>query len=116
MEPFKNKLSDIKTKGKSGILSWINLENEFNVKRIFTLSNFNDLVEENKYRGLHKNTDFNEILILISGSINITLTKDKSYNYKLVKNEYVYIPKNYYLTIEILSKDTNYLVLADNKI
>lgn len=113
--PYKNTLKPIKTENKCGLLYWDNLFDSFNTKRIFYLSDCQNLNENNKTRGKHINYDCNEILVLLKGKIKIFISKDKKkYNYTCDSNDYVFLPKNYYLEIEILDKDTIYFVLCDN--
>lgn len=113
--PYKKTLSPIKTENKCGLLYWNNLFDNFNTKRIFYLSECDDINNDNSYRGKHVNNDCNELLVLLQGEINILLSKDDIiYNYKCSKNDYVYIPIGYYLEIEIKTKNTIYFVLCDN--
>lgn len=120
MLPYKRTLSPIKTENKCGLLYWDNLFDHFDTKRIFYLQDCDDLNEINNIRGKHVNKDCNEILVLLQGELIITLidmnneTHQETYKYKCQKNDYVLIPINYYLEIEILTKNTVYFVLCDN--
>ena len=120
-EPFKKSLSSIKTEGKPGSLSWTNLTEEFKVERVISLSNFTDLNESNKTRGQHANPDCNELLFILQGNIRVFLQeglkiniKKKEYYFTCKTNDYVMIPKNHYLEIEVMSKDAIYFVLCDS--
>ena len=126
-KPFKKSLSSIKTEGKPGSLSWANLTEEFKVKRVINLSNFTDLNESNKTRGQHANPDCNELLFILQGNIRVFLREDipsdpnknpfaysNEYHFTCKTNDYVMIPKNHYLEIEVMSKDAIYFVLCDS--
>lgn len=98
----------------------------FNTQRLFYIDNFeelNDFKNEylgidnniNKKRGFHANINFNELLIIIEGEIEIKLI-NKNLNEtikKLGKDEYINIPKMTWLEFEILKQNTLILVLAD---
>jgi len=115
-KPYKRSLSTIKTEGKPGQLHWNNLEKDFLCKRVLVLSDFSDLNQLNRTRGNHSNSDCNEILFVVKGGVDISLKKDQDHHlYSCKKNDYVMIPKNYFLKIKILSKDTICLVLCDSK-
>jgi dTDP-4-amino-4,6-dideoxygalactose transaminase len=106
------KLDSIETINKPGILHCINNLN-FNTKRLFYLDNFN--IEKNNKRGYHANINFDELIILLNGEINIILI-DKNLNkkeFKLNKNETCLIPKMNWLEYEILDKNSVILVLAN---
>jgi dTDP-4-dehydrorhamnose 3,5-epimerase-like enzyme len=124
--PYKKTLKPIKTENKCGLLYWDNLFDQFDTKRIFYLQDCDDLNETNNMRGKHINKDCNEILVLLQGELIITLIDMNdpdpdipmetraTYKYECNKNDYVHIPLNYYLEIEILTKNTVYFVLCDN--
>jgi len=123
--PYMKKLKPIKTENKCGLLYWDNLFDQFDTKRIFYLQDCDDLCKENSMRGKHVNKDCNEILVLLQGELIITLIdmtdptiqdpiNRTTYRYECHKNDYVYIPIDYYLEIEILNKNTVYFVLCDN--
>ena len=63
-------INSIKTINKPGILNCINNFN-FNLKRFFYFDNFNNDLE--KKRGLHVNINFNEVLLVIKGKVEIKL-------------------------------------------
>jgi dTDP-4-amino-4,6-dideoxygalactose transaminase len=124
-----NKFKTIKTIGKPGILHCLNDLN-FNTKRIFYLDNFeelNDFKNEyfdintkiiNKKRGFHANINFDELLFLIEGEIEIKLI-DKNLNElikKICKNEYIYISKMNWIEFEILKSNTIIVVLVDENL
>jgi mannose-6-phosphate isomerase-like protein (cupin superfamily) len=115
MIPYKKSLEPIQTTGKCGLLYWDNLFDQFPTKRIFYLSQCQDLDSTNDTRGKHVNHDCNEILVVLQGSIEVDLTvEEKTYRFECMPNEYVFIPIDHYLEIKILSKDTIYFVLADS--
>lgn len=110
---FKN----FNTINKSGILHCINNLN-FDTKRFFYIDTFENLLEndvsQNK-RGFHANLNFNEVIIVIEGSIKIILT-DKKLNkeIKIVnKNEIYYISKMKWIEYEILDNNTIIVCLVD---
>ena len=113
-------LQKIETINKPGILNYINNIN-FNIKRLFYIDNFKCL--DNNKRGFHANTNFNEILLVLQGTINIKLiSKDKDYsvslktteiNKKLSKNDIFYIPKENWIEYEILEQNSEIIVFVD---
>lgn len=121
-----NKLKSIKTSGKPITLHCLN-EMNFDTKRFFNLDNFNELNDFkneyfgldknliNKKRGLHANINFNEFIIILEGEIEIKLIDKNQFetNKKLVKNEYIYIPKMNWIKFEILSANIIIIVLVD---
>lgn len=112
-------LKEIKTKNKPGILHCINNLN-FDTKRFFYINNFNNsnnLLENNK-RGFHANTNFNELIIVLEGSVKITLTDKESNSEECIvnKDNVYYIPKLKWIEYEILDKDTVILCLVDKDI
>lgn len=122
----KKKIISIKTLNKPGILHCLN-EIEFITKRLFYIDNFNELNDfKNEYlginntlinnkRGLHANINFNELLIVIEGQIEIKLINQEKYIYNKIlnKNDYILIPKMYWIEFEIKNEHTIILVLAD---
>ena len=110
------KIKDIITEKKPGILHCINNLN-FETKRLFYINNFNNLNENNK-RGFHANLNFNELIIIIEGSIRVTLT-DKCSNTEtriVNKDTLYYIPKLKWIEYEILDNNTIMLCLVDKDI
>ncbi len=110
-----NKLTSFKTKNKPGTLHCLNDLN-FNTKRIFYIDNFEEkLLVNNNKRGLHANINFNEILIILEGEIQITLIDKNCYKIikNIKKNDYIFIPKMNWIEFSILNNDTIILVLAD---
>lgn len=112
--PYKISLDPVTTENKCGVLMWKNLINSFDTKRIFLVTNCGDLDKHNKFRGLHSNPEFNELIIMSSGQIHICLTyATNHYEYICDPGDCVFIPKKYYMTIEIKNKNTQYTVLCD---
>lgn len=124
-----NKFKSIKTNSKPGILHCLNNLN-FNTKRIFYLDNFDELNNfKNEYlnidtknvkkiRGLHANINFDELLFLTEGEIEIKLI-DKQLNEsvkKITKNEYIFIQKMNWIEFEILKQETVIVVLANENL
>ena len=66
-------------------------------------------------RGLHANTNFNEVLLVIQGKIKLKILSQDLFesNHILVKNDSILIPKMKWLEFEILDKDTIIMCLAD---
>lgn len=112
----KNKLKfkTIKT-SKPGYLNFTDLEIDFNIERIFTLTDFDDLSENNNKRGIHYNKNFDEIIIINEGRIEFEITNKKNYKiyFNLEKNDILYFPNNYWLCFTILDKKTNITVLCN---
>ena len=82
------------------------------MKRFFYIDQFNDLSLK---RGFHSNENCDEILFIIKGSINLKLInkKNESIEKKVIKDQYYFIKSNNWLEFEILEKDTNIIVLAN---
>ncbi len=103
------------TESKPGVLHCINNLN-FDTKRFFYINNFDNGIE-NTYnkRGLHANITFNELIIVIDGSIKIKLIdKNLKEEVKIVgKNNICYIPKMKWIEFDILESNTVILCLAD---
>jgi dTDP-4-amino-4,6-dideoxygalactose transaminase len=117
MENNLLKIKNIITENKPGVLNCINNLN-FETKRFFYINNFNNLLPENNKRGFHVNINFNELIIVIEGSIRITLT-DKYLNTEtsIVNNDSLYyIPKLKWIEYEILENNTIMLCLVDKEI
>jgi hypothetical protein len=106
------KLNTIVTNNKPGILNYVN-NLGFDCKRIFYIDSFKE--SEFDKRGNHAISNFNELLIIIQGSIQIEITNQN--NQKLInkigKNETFFIPKQSWVEYKILEPDTIILVLAD---
>jgi len=109
------KIKTIKTKNKPGLLNCIN-NISFDIKRIFYLNSFdlNDNLENNT-RGFHANKNFEELIIIQNGSIELTLINQKQEKIIKIlhKNDIYLIPKNYWLTYKILDNNSIILVLAN---
>ena len=117
MENNLLKIKNIITENKPGVLNCINNLN-FETKRFFYINNFNNLLPENNKRGFHVNINFNELIIVIEGSIRITLT-DKYLNTEtsiVNKDSLYYIPKLKWIEYEILENNTIMLCLVDKEI
>lgn len=115
-EKYKFNFNKIKT-SKPGFLNFIDLDIKFNVERIFTLTDFEDLNENNNKRGIHYNINFDELIIINEGKIEFEITnKDNMKIYfDLIKNDILYFPNNYWLSFTILDKITNITVLCNKK-
>ena len=106
------KIESINTLNKPGILNYIN-NIHFDVKRLFYINSFDNL--ENNKRGFHANINFDELLIVLEGTILIKLiNQDKNETIKkLNKDEIYFIPRKNWLEYEILDKNTIILVFAN---
>jgi len=106
------KLTDIVTNNKPGILHCIN-SISFDTKRLFYLDNFK--FSENNKRGFHANINFDELIVIISGSINIKLINInmKETIVNLTKNNVYLIPRMNWLEYEILEENSIILVLVN---
>ena len=115
----KNLLSieSIKTVNKPGILHYINNIN-FNTKRFFYLDDFSSMNNENNKRGFHANINFDELMFIVNGSVNVKLI-DKSLNIiekTISKNDIYFIPRMNWLEYEILDKDSIIIVFANENL
>jgi hypothetical protein len=87
---------------------------------MFYIDNCNDLT--NNKRGFHANINFNEILIVIKGSIKLKLIYKNKDNYLieinkfLNKNDIHYIHKLSWIEYEILELNTEIFVLVDKSL
>jgi dTDP-4-amino-4,6-dideoxygalactose transaminase len=111
------KIKDIITENKPGILHCIN-NLIFETKRFFYIDSFNNILSENNKRGFHANLNFNELIIVIEGSIKLTLI-DKELNKEITivnKNNIYYIPKLKWIEYEILNNETIILCLVDKNL
>jgi len=107
-------INSIKTDNKNGILHCIN-NIHFNIERYFYVNSFRDI---NVVRGLHANTNFNELITIIEGSIRIKLT-DKNSNIvekTLNVNDIYYVPKMNWIEYTILDINTVMLCFTDKNI
>jgi hypothetical protein len=116
-EDFSKKKYNFKVvkTNKPGLLNYIDLDLNFEVKRIFTLSNFEEINNNNNKRGLHYNINFDEIIIINNGKIELEIinkNNEKIY-FNLKKNDIFFFPRNYWLTFEILDITTNITVLSN---
>jgi len=107
-------LKETKTNNKIGILNHIN-NIQFNTKRIFYVTV--DKLEENRQknkRGFHVNNNFNELLFIIQGKVELTLkTKINTENKILNKNDIFLIKQNNWIEYEFLEDNTIIVVLCD---
>jgi len=110
-------IKNIITDNKVGVLHCINNLN-FETKRFFYINNFNNLSHENNKRGFHANVNFNELIVVIYGSIKITLIDKNSNSETCIvnKDSLYYVPKLKWIEYEILDKDTIILCLVDKNI
>lgn len=107
------KLESIETINKPGILHCIN-NLSFNTKRLFYLDNFNEITKSSK-RGFHANINFDELMIVLKGKINVKII-DKNLNVIetiLNKNDTTLVKRLNWLEYEILDKETIVIVLAN---
>jgi dTDP-4-amino-4,6-dideoxygalactose transaminase len=110
-------IKTIRVEDKNGDLHCMN-NFHFDVKRFFYVNNF-DLENKSPVRGLHANVTFNELMVILSGSVKVTLTEKDGITKKekLVKaNETCFIPKMRWIEYEILEANTVVLVFADQAI
>jgi len=110
------KIKDITTEKKPGTLHYIN-NLKFDTRRILYINNFNNL-SENNTRGFHANLNFNELILVMEGSVILTLIdKELKKDITIVnKDNLYYIPKLNWIEIEILDNNTTILCLADRNI
>ena len=113
----KYELTKIKT-SKPGILNYTDIYHDFKIERIFTITNFEDLNDNNNKRGLHYNINFDEIIIINKGEIDLEITnKDQQkITFNLKENDIFYFPRGYWLVFKILTSDTIMTVLCNNNI
>ncbi len=104
---------------KPGKLVCINNSDiNFNIKRVFYIYGFDNNIKNNN-RGYHGHANTTQILIMISGNVNIT-TKNINNNieslYILNKpTELLVIPPNNYIKMECFSENSILLVLCDTE-
>ena len=97
------KLNSIKTEGKPGLLTEINIEKicrensiDFKIYKCFFVNNLDDL---DNSRGNHSNINASEILVCLQGSFDIKLHDGKTEEIiKLKQNEAIFINKNIWIT------------------
>jgi hypothetical protein len=114
---FKNKLTS-KKNNKPGILNYTDFDYcEFEIKRFFILNNFSDLEISNNTRGNHYNKNFDEIIIVNSGEIELEIISKTNLKifFNLVENDFIYFPKNNWLNFKILDEKSILTILV-NKI
>jgi dTDP-4-amino-4,6-dideoxygalactose transaminase len=116
---IENNLLEIKkfiTENKTGSLYCINNIN-FAVKRFFYI-NFKENVIENQLlakRGFHANTNFNEFIVVLEGSIHVKLidTDLKEEECIVNANETFYIPSMKWVEYNPITQNTILLCLVD---
>lgn len=119
MKTYIDKLTTLNSPNKIGDLHCIN-NIEFTTKRFFYVDGF-EKEELPISRGNHAIINFNELLVLISGTIKLTLIhKDKGVLFDkkeiiLSKNDIYLIESNTWLTYEIQDNKTILLVLCDKE-
>lgn len=109
-------IKNIKTNEKPGILRYLN-NISFDTQRVFYIDSFNDLTRNNT-RGFHANINFNELLIVINGSVRMKLI-DKSQNsitHDLHKDSVYFISKMLWIEYEILEPNTIIFCMADKSL
>jgi hypothetical protein len=106
-------LTSISTPNKPGFLNFSDLPFDFTVKRFFTINNISDL--SNNKRGIHFNSNFDEILIVNNGNINLELINKNNTKiyFHLLKNNFIFISRNLWITYTINSLDTDITVLCN---
>lgn len=107
------RFNSVETSGKPGSLHYINSIN-FDTKRIFYIDSF----QTNGIRGNHSNNNFNELFMVLLGSVEISLTS--KYGNKdiiqLEKGQTYLIPKNNWIEYIINNTNTIICVLADKSL
>jgi len=100
---------------KPGYLNYTNISLNFQIERIFTLDNFNDLNNQNNKRGDHFNKNFDELIIINQGEIEFkVITKTNIHLYfNLNKNDIFYFPRNFWLSFKIINPETIITVLCN---
>jgi hypothetical protein len=90
-------------------------QKSFIIKRLFLLNNFYDLNENNNKRGLHANINFDEIIIVNEGYIDVKIIKKnkEEIEFRLNKNECLYFSRGYWLEFIIGNSSTSITVLAN---
>lgn len=113
----KYDLKKVKTL-KPGILNYTDIDQDFKVERIFTITNFDDLNDSNNKRGLHYNINFDEIFIINKGEIylEIIYKNKEKINFNLKENDIFFFPRGYWLEFTILDKETILTVLCNKKL
>ena len=115
-EPYLLNLN-IKQNEKPGFLIPIeDFELDMKIKRIFYIFGFTHNVDKNN-RGYHANESTKQVLINITGSVNI-VTKYAGNNLEKFfildkPNMALIVPPNNYIKMENFSKDAIFLVLCD---
>lgn len=114
MEKNLLKIKDIETTSKDGILHCVN-NLIFDTQRFFYIDSFKN---NNLVRGLHANVNFNELMIIINGTVNIKIT-DQNKNEEmrvLNKGDIFYISNMKWIEFKASTQDTVIFCLADKNI
>jgi dTDP-4-amino-4,6-dideoxygalactose transaminase len=114
MEKNLLKIKDIETTSKDGILHCVN-NIIFDTQRFFYIDSFKN---NNFVRGLHANINFNELMIIINGTVNIKLIDQHKIEETRVlnKGDIFYISQMKWIEFEALSEDTVIFCLTDKNI
>ena len=104
------KVKVIKTDNKPGTLNCIN-NIQFDTKRCFYIK---DIDKEGK-RGLHANLNFDEVLIIIKGKINLKIINKQLVEESIELNaeDIYFIPKLHWIEFEFLDKNSILLCLTN---
>lgn len=108
---------EIKKNEKPGVLVPINdFELDMNIKRVFYIYGFNENIESNN-RGYHAHETTKQVLINISGRVDIITKCANSENEKIFildkPNIGLVVPPHNFIKMEKFSKDAIFLVLCD---
>jgi len=108
---------EIKKNEKPGVLVPINdFELDMNIKRVFYIYGFNENIEKNN-RGYHAHETTKQVLINISGRVNIITKCANSEDEKIFildkPNIGLVVPPHNFIKMEKFSKDAIFLVLCD---
>lgn len=114
MEKNLLKIKDIETASKDGILHCVN-NIIFDTQRFFYIDSFKN---NNLVRGLHANVNFNELMIIINGTVNIkTVDQNKNEELRVLnKGDVFYISEMKWIVFEASDKDTVIFCLTDKNI
>ncbi len=109
---FETHLTSIVVPNKTGTLHYLDILNDLQVKRIFYIDN----TTIDTQRGNHAILNFNEFIIIISGSILLELRNKYNeviYCKQLNKNDTYKIYSNTWINYTILEPNTTILVTCD---
>ena len=93
-----------------GELNFIDLQSQipFTIKNFFFIKN----VPQNKKRGCHSNQKTHEILIMVSGSLEVKLNKKKHFKLTSNNNKGLLIPSQNWIELYNFSNDAICVVLG----